>query len=103
MELKEDSFKEAVGEGVSLVDFWAPWCGPCNMLTPIIKELEEELKDKVGVYKVNVDENPNVAGEYQVVSIPTVMIFKDGEVKETIVGVKDKSFYVEALEKVQSS
>ena len=81
-----------------LVDFWAPWCGPCRALTPVIDELSEELEGKAKVFKLNVDENPGTAAEYSVTGIPTVIIFKNGEIAQQLVGVKPKSTYLKALE-----
>jgi thioredoxin 1 len=80
-----------------LVDFWAPWCGPCRMLGPIIEDVATEAGDKAGVYKMNVDENPAVAGKYGITSIPTVIVFEKGEVKEQMVGVQPKPNYITAL------
>jgi len=73
-----------------LVDFWAPWCGPCQMMGPIIEELAEELEGKVVVGKLNVDENPQMAQKYGIMSIPTLLIFKNGQVIEQFVGVQPK-------------
>ena len=73
-----------------LVDFWATWCGPCRMLGPVIEELAEEYKGKVKVGKVNVDEEPALASKFDISSIPTVMLFKNGQVTETIVGYRPK-------------
>lgn len=86
-------------EGLVLVDFWAAWCGPCIMLGPIIEELAEELGDKVKVMKLNVDENPQTSMQYQVMSIPTVMLFKDGKAVETMIGVQPKQAYEKAIER----
>lgn len=82
-----------------LVDFWAVWCGPCKMLTPTIDELHTELEGKAKVGKVNVDENQEIAAQYGVMSIPTVIIFKDGEVVEQFVGVQPKNVYIDAINK----
>lgn len=80
-----------------VVDFWAPWCGPCQMMGPIIEELAEELKGKVKVGKLNVDENPGKAGEYAVMSIPTMKVFKDGKPVKDFIGVQRKDALKEAL------
>ncbi|MFD3155674.1 thioredoxin [Haloimpatiens sp. FM7330] len=74
-----------------VVDFWASWCGPCKMLAPVIEEVSTELKGKAKFVKVNVDENPAIAGQYQIASIPTVMIFKNGSVAQTMVGFRPKN------------
>lgn len=74
-----------------LVDFWAEWCGPCKMLTPIIDELSDELKGRVKVVKVNIDENPNTPTQYGVRGIPTLMLFQNGELKATKVGALPKA------------
>ena len=73
-----------------LVDFWASWCGPCQMLAPVIAEIAEEYAGKVKVGKVNVDEQPNLANRYGIASIPTVMLFKNGEVVSTSLGYRPK-------------
>lgn len=80
-----------------LIDFWAPWCGPCQMLGPIIGEIADESVDTSVVGKINIDENPDTASKFGVMSIPTVLVFKNGEVKETFVGVQSKDTYVDAL------
>ncbi len=74
-----------------LVDFWAPWCGPCKMIGPIIEELDAELAGTVKVAKLNVDDVQDVAIQYQVMSIPTIIVFKDGEVYKKSIGFKDKA------------
>lgn len=74
-----------------LVDFWASWCGPCQMLSPVIAEIAEEYAGKVKVGKVNVDEQPNLANRYGIASIPTVMLFKNGEVVSTSLGSRPKN------------
>ncbi|MCH2212462.1 MAG: thioredoxin [Fuerstiella sp.] len=76
-----------------LVDFWAPWCGPCRMLTPIIEELSEEYAGKVKIGKINTDDNQQTAVEYAVTSIPTVILFKDGEIVDKVVGAPPKAHF----------
>ena len=77
-EITEDKFKTSVSQGLVMIDFWAPWCAPCRMIAPILEELQEEMGDKAKIVKLNVDENPAVATEYGVTSIPTLLIFKAG-------------------------
>jgi len=84
-------------QGIVLVDFWAAWCGPCQMLAPIIEEIGNELGDKLKIVKVNVDNNSGVSGKYNIASIPTVMIFKDGQIKDTIIGFRQKEDYLKAI------
>lgn len=100
-QVNDQNFQEEVinYKGQVLVDFWAPWCGPCQMLGPIIEQIATELKDKVKVVKVNVDENPQISAQYQINGIPTVIIFKDGQIKEQIVGFRQKQEYIEAINK----
>ncbi len=74
-----------------LIDFWAPWCGPCKAIAPILDELAGELGDKVSIGKVNVDENQEIAGKYGIRAIPTLLIFQGGEIKEQIVGMTSKA------------
>ena len=83
-----------------VVDVWAPWCGPCNRVGPLIDELAEQFDGRVTVGKLNIDDNPEIAGKYKVSSIPTVLVFQDGEVVERFVGVQPKAKYEEALERV---
>ena len=98
---KYEEFKTEVLESndTVLVDFWAPWCGPCQMLGPIIEEVSVELKDKVKVVKVNVDEAQEIAMKYNIVSIPTVVIFKSGQIIDTIIGFRQKEDYINAVNK----
>jgi thioredoxin 1 len=93
-----ENLKEKVGEGVHLVDFWAEWCGPCKMLTPVISELKEKYEGKAGVHKINVDDNSELAKEFGIRSIPTVIFFKDGQEMERISGAKEISLYEEKID-----
>lgn len=90
VELTKDNFKDQIAQGTTLVDFWASWCGPCKMQTPILEELSGEIGDNATIAKVNVDEQPDLASAYNVMSIPTIIVFKDGEVADTMVGVQQK-------------
>ena len=82
--------ESTVASGVTLVDFWAPWCGPCRMLAPVIEELAAEFEGKAKICKLNTDEVQDLAVEFGVRSIPTMLFFKDGEVKETLIGAQSK-------------
>ena len=83
--------------GVALIDFWADWCGPCRMLAPTIDEIAEDFAGKAAIYKVNVDEEGALAAKFGIMSIPTLIIFKDGEVFDKLVGVVPKDSIAEAL------
>jgi thioredoxin 1 len=85
-----------------LVDFWAPWCGPCRMIAPIIDEIAQEYGDKLKAVKLNTDESPQVATEYGIRSIPTVMVFKDGQKMDAVIGAVPKSTLVQTIEKYMS-
>lgn len=99
IELTSEEFKAKIKESdvPVLIDFWAPWCGPCRMLGPIIDQVAEEAGDKAVVAKMNVDDCQDVAGKYSITSVPTVIIFENGEVKEQLVGVQPKPKYLSAL------
>jgi thioredoxin 1 len=81
-----------------LVDFWAPWCAPCLAITPILEELSKEYNDRLRICKVNVDENQTVAAKYQVLSIPTLLFFKDGKITNQIVGARGASDIKKAID-----
>ncbi len=87
-------------EGVALVDFWAPWCGPCQALGPTIEEIAKKYEGKAKIGKINVDEERSTAERYMVMSIPTVLIIKNGEVVDTLVGLRPQSDYEEALNRL---
>ncbi len=90
--LTESNWNEEVvsSDKPVLVDFWAPWCGPCRIIAPIIEELADEFEGQIKVGKLNTDENPNVAMQYGIRAIPTVILFKNGEVVDTRIGVQPK-------------
>lgn len=98
VELSDISFANQVQQGVTLVDFWAPWCGPCMMQGPILDELASKIKGKATVAKVNVDTAPEVATAYGIQSIPTLIIFRDGEVVRRFVGVQSEGELLAAVE-----
>ncbi|PAF45276.1 thioredoxin [Helicobacter sp. 13S00401-1] len=90
IELKKDNFDSVVKNGVSMVDFWAPWCGPCRMLAPIIDELAAEYAGKANICKVNTDEEEELGAKFGIRSIPSMLFFVNGELKDTIVGATSK-------------
>ncbi|HJV91125.1 MAG TPA: thioredoxin [Holophagaceae bacterium] len=89
--ITDAEFQATVAEGVTLVDFWAPWCGPCKMIAPTLDELAGELQGKARIAKVNVDDNPEVAGSFGIMSIPTLLLFKDGKPVGKVVGAQPKA------------
>jgi len=88
--ITDAEFPATVAQGVSLVDFWAPWCGPCKMIAPLLDELAGEMQGKARIVKINVDDNPDVAGQFGIMSIPTLMLFKDGKMVDKLVGGQPK-------------
>lgn len=97
--LTKTDFDEKIKTGLTLVDFWAVWCGPCQMAAPVIESLAEEFSGKLTVGKINVDEEPEVAGRFGVMSIPTVILFKDGQEIGRQVGFAGKPGYMQLLTK----
>jgi thioredoxin 1 len=97
IELNGSGYEEATKSGVVLVDFWAPWCGPCKMQTPILEKVAAEVGDKAVIAKVNVDENPELAAKYGIRSIPTLILLKDGENKQQFVGLQQQAALVSAI------
>ncbi len=95
----DQNFKPEIldSDKVALVDFWAAWCGPCQVLGPVIEELAGEYEGKAVIAKLNVDENPNTAAQYGIRSIPTMLIFKNGEVVDQMVGALPKNMIIEKI------
>jgi thioredoxin 1 len=98
-DIKTDEYdKEVVSSGgLVLVDFWATWCGPCRMVAPILSELAEEYSEQLKIVKVNADEEPDLLGKFNISSIPTILVYVDGEIVKTIIGAKPKAGILKEL------
>ena len=97
VELTPANFEEVTKEGVSLVDFWAPWCGPCRMIAPVIEELAADFEGKANICKVNTDEEQDLAVKYGIRSIPTILFMKNGEVVDQMVGASSKQAFTDKI------
>ncbi len=101
LDLSESNFQETIAAGVVLVDFWAPWCGPCKMQTPILEnQVVTQVADKAKVAKVNVDDNKNLAAKYAIKSIPAILIFKDGAIVKQFTGLQRADVLIAAIGEV---
>ena len=96
----KNDFLDTIKEGVTLVDFYAVWCGPCKMLAPVLEEVSKEFEGRANVVKVDVDELRDLAMEYRIASVPTIILFKDGELIAQTMGFRPKQQFTDALEKV---
>ena len=99
IKLTDANFDETVNEGITLVDFWAEWCGPCHMIAPVLEQLSGEYDGKAKIAKLDVDNNPVSASKYGIRSIPTLYLFKDGEIIDKLIGGVPKQIIVDTLNK----
>lgn len=95
--LTEENFKQGVGSGITLVDFYADWCGPCRMLTPVLEEVAKDVAGNAKIAKIDIDQAQRIASTYQVTSIPTLILFKDGNEVGRLVGLRDRETIVEFI------
>ena len=101
LELNHQNFEKEVSNGVTLVDFWAPWCGPCRVISPWVEELATTYKGKVNMVKMNVDEQQQTASKFQIRAIPTLLMFKNGQVVDQLVGAASKQKLEDFIQKHQ--
>ena len=97
LELTKETMEDTIKTGVTMVDFWAPWCGPCRMIAPVIEELAEDFDGKATIAKVNTDEQQDLAIKYSIRSIPAILFFKDGEMVDQIIGAASKEAFSEKI------
>lgn len=95
----DNNFNEETSTGLVLVDFWAPWCGPCKMIAPVLEDLDAEVGSSVKIVKVDTDENQETAGKFGIMSIPTLLVLKDGEIVDKTVGFQPKEALLSLLQK----
>lgn len=100
LELTSDNFDQETTSGVSLIDFWAPWCGPCKMIAPIIEELAREYDGKAKICKVNIEDAPDIASRFSVMSIPTIILLKDGKQEGQLMGAQPKEAIQQELDRL---
>jgi thioredoxin 1 len=101
IELTTENFDSTISEGITMVDFWAPWCGPCRMIAPIIEEIASENETGATITKVNTDDQQELAQKYGVRSIPTILFFKDGEMVEQVIGAQSKQKFIDTIKGLQ--
>ncbi|EHS7218047.1 thioredoxin [Staphylococcus pseudintermedius] len=99
IEVKDSNFDEQIQSGVKLVDFWATWCGPCKMIAPVLEDLAVDYEGKADILKLDVDQNQATAAKFEVMSIPTLIVFKDGQPVEKVVGFQPKENLAQVLDK----
>ena len=100
LKLTTDNFNDTIKNGVTLVDFWAEWCGPCKMQGPIIDSVAVKIGNNANISKLNVDDSPKIARDYNITGIPTILIFKDGKEVKRLVGVQSESFLINAVDSI---
>lgn len=96
--LTDENFKETIAQGVTLVDFYATWCGPCRMIAPIVEQLASMVQDKARIAKIDIDQAQNVTADLQITSVPTLILFKDGKEMKRVVGVKDLDYLLNLVQ-----
>ncbi|MBK5446213.1 thioredoxin [Peribacillus sp. TH24] len=99
MHVTDQTFASEIKEGLVLVDFWAPWCGPCKMIAPVLNDIDVEMGDQVKIVKLNVDENGDTTRKHGVMGIPALILFKDGEIVDQVVGYQPKEALTELIAK----
>jgi thioredoxin 1 len=100
-ELNSENFDEAISNGITLVDFWAPWCGPCKMQAPVLEQLAAGIEDGVKIAKLNIDDSINIAGQLSIQAIPTLVLFKDGNEIKRFIGLQQKEILINEIANVQ--